>query len=295
MVSYGSIGQRRASSGFSSSVQDSSSTSSATPSPPSPLATSTKTAFYVFGFVSNIPWNALILSLPYLLDRLQGSPLQTYLGSSLVITFNVAGLVALAIATWLADKLRPAPSIVLSVCVISLTFLILATIPLWPNSALFITAILSALLLASAKSFFKTPVVAVATTFGPDALASYLSGSSLVAVVISAGVFLAVYLSNSHGAADGQLGTIISCSLCALISLSSLFAFRFAIQNTEIYRSKFNPRANPDRDWLLRMHLRMVLVQGDGVWATTKRNWGYNLAQCWLYIVTVVRYVSAFL
>lgn len=103
---YGSIGHRRPSSGVSSSVRDASFATPATPAPPPPLAATTRAAFYLFGVVANIPWNALILSLPYLLDRLDGSPLQPYLGSSMVVTFNVAGLGALMVATWLADKVH---------------------------------------------------------------------------------------------------------------------------------------------------------------------------------------------
>lgn len=112
----------------------------------------------------------------------------------------------------------------------------------------------------------------------------------MVAVIISAMVFLVAYISNSSTLSDGKLGVTLSCSVCTMVSLASLAAFRFAVENTDTYKTKFKDRpkhTDLERDWLLRMHLQMVLVQGDGVWATTKRNWKYNVAQCWLYIATV--------
>ncbi|KAG8706327.1 hypothetical protein FRC08_001135 [Ceratobasidium sp. 394] len=266
--------------------------SPATPSPAPALSVLTRIAFYLFGVVALVPWNALILDLPYLLNRLDGSPFQGNLGSWITISYTASGFIALAVATWLADKLRPTATITLSICLLSITLLVLATLPLWPvsSAALFASTVTGSVILACSASFFRTPVVAVATAFGPEAVASYFSGTALVAVVISAGVFAAAYLSNTAGIHDGKPGTILAFTLSAFVSLSSLAAYHFGVRHTEVFRAKFKSRAeyaHPERDWLLQAQLRMVLAQGEGVWATTKRNWGYNLAQCWIFVVTL--------
>ncbi|KAG8735667.1 hypothetical protein FRC10_010283 [Ceratobasidium sp. 414] len=244
--------------------------SAAAPSPVPTLSLPTRATFYLFGMVALIPWN----------------------GSWIAISFTASGFISLAVATWLADKLRPTATITLSICLLSITLLVLASLPLWriSSAVLFGITLTGSFILACSISFFRTPVVAVATAFGPEAVASYFSGSALVAVVISAGVFAAAYLSGTVGINDGKAGTILAFTLSAAVSLSSLAAYHFGIRHTEAFRAKFKSRAEytyPERDWLLQAQLRMVLAQGEGVWATTKRNWGYNLAQCWIFVVTL--------
>ncbi|KAG9092192.1 hypothetical protein FS749_015936, partial [Ceratobasidium sp. UAMH 11750] len=162
--------------------------------------------------------------------------------------------------------LRPTATITFSICLLSVTLLAPATLPLWPVSS---TALLTTTVTgACSVSFFRTPLVAVATAFGPEAVASYFSGAALVAVVISAGVFAAAYLSNMAGIHDGKAGTILAFTLSACVALSSLAAYHFGVRHTEVFRAKFKSRAehaHPERDWLLQAQLRMVLAEVEGV------------------------------
>jgi hypothetical protein len=171
--------------------------------------------------------------------------------------------------------------------------LALATLPLWsPSSpALFTIVLVASSILASATAFYRTPIVAVATAFGPDAIAAFLSGTALVAVVISAGVFITTYVSGVQGDNGGKAGAILSFVLSVCTVLLSFAAYYFSVRHSDVYRNKFRPRAaytDPERDRLLQQQLRMVLLQGEGVWATTKRNLGYNIAQCYVFVVTLV-------
>ncbi|QRW14163.1 Nucleoside transporter [Ceratobasidium sp. AG-Ba] len=257
MAAYGSI--RRGSSSGSDIAGDRTNISSTIVSD-KPFRAMTKSTFYLLGVVANIPWNAVVLSLPYLLDRLEDSPLQVYLGASVVSTYNISGLIALATATWMADKLHPTPSITASVYLITAVLLVLSTIPLWPTSTLFAMVLLGTLLSSAANSFLNTPIVAVATAFGSDMLASFFSGTALVGVIGSFCVFILTLISDDEGIADGSLAVVFNFSICALVSIFSLFAFNYTVRNTEIYKTKFGTltETDPERARLLETELSIA-------------------------------------
>ncbi|KAG8734733.1 hypothetical protein FRC12_018408 [Ceratobasidium sp. 428] len=289
MASYGAIGDRRSSSGTSSLVGGDSPT---TPS----LSIAAKAAFCSFGIVTLIPWNAaLIIGLPYLLDRQDGSPSQSNLGSWLGISYNASGLIALAIATWLADKLRPTPSIILSICLSASALFVLAIVSLQSISTTsqLAAALTGSIILASSTAFFRTPAIAIATAFGPEAITAYFSGTALVGVLISAGACVVACVSSAEGVHYEKSSMVIALALSIGVCLLPLAAYHSHIRPTQVFTANFKPRTKFTRaesDWLVQAQLRMVLAQGEGVWATTKRNLGYNMAQCWVFAVTLAVY-----
>lgn len=127
MSTYGAIDRRTSSSSYVRSATSSTAVNTPTPTPLSAL---TRLAFYSFGVMVIVPWNgtslsslhfilnqpsscdclALILALPYLLTRLSGSHLDSNFGSWLSVSYTGSGFVALATATWLADKVSSFPS-----------------------------------------------------------------------------------------------------------------------------------------------------------------------------------------
>lgn len=170
--------------------------------------------------------------------------------------------------------------------------LLLATLPFWNASpaAIFSAVIVLAVLLAISTAFFRTPIVELATSFGPDAIAAYFSGTALIALFISIGVFGTVYISGIQGDNGGKTGVVLCFVLSAVVSLLCLVAYMF-LRRTDTFKRKFTPRKNgmTERDRLLELQLRMALAQGEGVWNTTKRNLGCNVAQLWVFVVTLVR------
>ncbi|KAG8727960.1 hypothetical protein FRC12_022127 [Ceratobasidium sp. 428] len=86
---------------------------------------------------------------------------------------------------------------------------------------------------------------------------------------------------------------IIAFALSIGACLLALAAYHSYIRPAQVFTSNFQPRSKFTRaesDWLVQAQLRMVLAQGEGVWATTKRNIGYNMAQCWVFAVMLAVY-----
>jgi len=287
MSVYGATDRRTSSSSYVRSVISSTAVNTPTPTPLSAL---TRLAFYLFGVTILVPWNALILALPYLLTRLSGSHLDSNLGSWLSVSYTGSGFVALATATWLADKLKPTPCVIISTTSLVSGLLLLATLPFWSASPATILSavIVLAVLLAISTAFFRTPIVELATSFGPDAIAAYFSGTALIAVFVSIGVFATVYISGIQGINAGRTGFVLCFVFSAVVSLLCLVAYMF-LRRTDTFKRKFAPRKSgmTERDRLLELQLRMVLAQGEGVWNTMKRNLGCNVAQLWVFVVTL--------
>ncbi|QRV99632.1 Nucleoside transporter [Ceratobasidium sp. AG-Ba] len=254
------------------------------------LPKATSAVFYVFGVVAVTPWNVLILTLPYLLDELGQSPLRLRLASWMSTTFNVLVLVGLWITTQQANSLRPTFSITIAISALVVTLLALGTLPFWslsPN-ALFSVAVVGSSPLAGSISLFRTPVIAVASAFGPEAIGSFFSGTALVAVVISAGVFLAAYVSETDS--QGRIGLFISILLSISVSLVSLIAYHVGIRSIQTFKEKFESASlerDSERERLLEAPRDVELDRNEGVWGTTRRNWDYNLAQTMIGAVTL--------
>ncbi|KAB5592332.1 Sorting nexin-25 [Ceratobasidium theobromae] len=258
-----------------------------------------KAAFYLFGIAVLLPWNAITLALPYILTELKGSSLELTFGSWLSLAYTAAAFAGLVLATVIGNKLPRTPSIILSAVFISTGFLLLCTIPYWPiyistqTLAAIVLTVSSGLAVATA--FWRTPIIVIATDLGPDAISAFFSGTAFVAVVISAGTFITTYVSGIHGDNGSKTGAASCFFASATITLASLLAF-LVLRQTDIYKRKFSSTKDAhstvsERDRLLKQ-LRVALLQGEGVWTTTKRYLGVNIAQFLIYLVTLAVFPS---
>lgn len=295
MTGYGATDRR--SSSDSSNSQESSTSSTAASSPrPSAISFKLGAVFYLFGVIVLLPCNAVTLSLPYLLERMNGSVFETNFESWLNLTYTLAGFIALVVAVSVDEKVRPNLSVTISAFAMSVGFLLLGTLPFWPASASTVATITLTIstFLAASTAFFRTPIIVIATAFGPEAISAYFSGTALVAMVISGGTFIATYISGTQGNNGGKIGAVTCFMVSAIVAiLLSLLAYQF-VRRTEIYRRKFASTKDvrsesPEQERLLRQ-LRISLVLGESMWTVSRRHLLRNLAQFYLFVVTLAVY-----
>ncbi|KAB5593247.1 Equilibrative nucleoside transporter [Ceratobasidium theobromae] len=129
----------------------------------------------------------MITALPYFLTRLDGSSYATSFASWLSVIWAFMSFGSLAYATWTAEDIIPAARIVLPLTINTLLVVFLAITPrITLSPSLFFPAILAnTALQAALAAWFQISVVVLASAFGPDAIAAYMTGGALVAIGVS--------------------------------------------------------------------------------------------------------------
>ncbi|CEL63194.1 Equilibrative nucleoside transporter 1 OS=Rattus norvegicus GN=Slc29a1 PE=2 SV=3 [Rhizoctonia solani AG-1 IB] len=156
-------------------------------------------AFLTLGVSSLLPWNALIIALPFFLEKLDGTSLHDTFASWISFLFNGVGLLSIGLATWLGDQFVGPLTCTLSMLTLIIVFGFLTIIPFFdiPVAAFFGTVISASGLLAVAGGLLQTATISLAPVYGPSAITYYMAGSALSAVGVSALQVFTAYTSDS--------------------------------------------------------------------------------------------------
>ncbi|QRV72410.1 Nucleoside transporter [Ceratobasidium sp. AG-Ba] len=266
-------------------------------------------SFGIIGISALMPWNAMITAMPYFLARLGGSPFASSFASWLSVTWTLMGFASLGIATITAENNIPAVRIVLPLACNTLLISFLATtphIPLAP-ALLFSLALANGACQAILGSFLQTSVVALASVFGPDAIASYMTGGALVAVGVSllklstAYASLADYSLNIleiHGGTAARGATTYFCLAAVFVSLG-IFAYAYLypripvdLLKSDTPEHQVDSGAESDEpsevDYLLgRVSRTPIPMSTASIWIVARKNACYNIAVFYVFVVTL--------
>ncbi|KAH7345654.1 nucleoside transporter-domain-containing protein [Rhizoctonia solani] len=144
--------------------------------------------FLALGVSSLLPWNALIIALPFFLERLEGSGLHDTFASWISLVFNGVGLLSIGLITWLGHQFIGPLTCTFSMASLALLFGFLAVVPFFelPATTFFVAIISASIMLAAAGGLLQTATITFAPVYGPSAIAYYMAGSALSAVGVSA-------------------------------------------------------------------------------------------------------------
>lgn len=207
---------------------DSDDSSSAEASKPSTAVA--QFTFLALGVSSLLPWNALIITLPFFLDKLAGTPLHDTFPSWLSFLSNGITLLAMGLATWLGDKIGPR-SITHSLIALATLFGFLTSIPFLELSpTLFFGAVVFICsILASWSGLLQTSIVSFAPQYGTNAITSYMSGNALSAVGVSVLQVFTAYTSTGLELPDidsASWSAVVCFATAALLCLVTLVSYR---------------------------------------------------------------------
>ncbi|KEP55744.1 equilibrative nucleoside transporter [Rhizoctonia solani 123E] len=290
---------------------------------PLPMEPGVRLSFAVFGLGSLMPWNAMITAMPYFLARISGSPYASSFPSWLSVTWTFVGLISLACATWTAQEIIPATRIILPLVLNTLLIAFLAIIPRLSLSptAFFAVILANGALQAASGSWFKIAVAALASVFGPDAIAAFMTGGALVAVGVSllklvtahaslASEYPGAYkphlalgvhplnLLNSPSDADRTASTIIYFSVSAALIGSGIVAYAYLYPQIphDVRKELSQPEdehsdieSTPTEvDYLLgRVSGTPIPVFSPSIWIVARKNAYYNIAVFYVFVVTM--------
>ncbi|CAE6464149.1 unnamed protein product [Rhizoctonia solani] len=260
--------------------------------------------------------------MPYFLERLAGSPYASSFPSWLSVTWTFVGLVSLACATWAAQEVIPATRIIFPLVsnTLLITFLaILPRLPL-PPGALFAVVLTNGALQAVSGSWFKIAVAALASVFGPDAIAAFMTGSALVAVGVSLLKLATVYtslrseypgvftldlistihlatLSGSPSDTDTVTSTVIYFSVSASLVGSGIVAYAYLYPKIPHDVRKERPQPEDDHsdtesvptevDYLLGRVSTPTPISSASIWIVARKNAYYNFSVFYVFVVTL--------
>ncbi|KAJ1302076.1 hypothetical protein OPQ81_000909 [Rhizoctonia solani] len=144
--------------------------------------------FLTLGVSSLLPWNALIIALPFFLRKLEGTELHDTFASWMSFLFNGFGLLSIGLATWLGDQFIGPLTCILSMVALTLLFGFLTLVPFFELSAIafFLIIIFVSAMLAAAGGLLQTATITLAPIHGSSAITSYMAGNALAAVGVSA-------------------------------------------------------------------------------------------------------------
>ncbi|KAJ1308405.1 hypothetical protein OPQ81_004110 [Rhizoctonia solani] len=250
---------------------------------------------------------AMITAMPYFLTRLAGSSYASSFASWLSITWTFMAFSSLACATWTAqevghsrDSNRPASS--------------------------FEHFTVNGALQATSGAWFQTSVVALASAFGPDAIASYMTGGALVAVGVSLlklatahasrspeyqeadmpelalGTYLAKASDGSNNT-DSDTSYTIYFSIAASFIGSGIIAYAYLRPKIPHAVQKEPPQLEDDNsdvesiptevDYLLgRVPIKPVPISSASIWIVARKNAYYNIAVFYVFVVTLAVFPS---
>ncbi|KAF8699926.1 Nucleoside transporter, partial [Rhizoctonia solani] len=197
----------------------------------------TALAFLTLGVSSLLPWNALIIALPFFLQKLEGTSLHDTFASWISFLFNGVGLLSIALMTWLGDQFIGPLTCTLSMVTIIIVFGFLAVVPFLdvPVVSFFGAVIVASGLLAVAGGFLQTATMTLAPVYGPSAITYYMSGCALSAVGVSALQVFAAYTSNNielpNMDSPSWSATVCYATSVLLVTIS-LISFHILTTNT---------------------------------------------------------------
>ncbi|KDN40210.1 hypothetical protein RSAG8_08273, partial [Rhizoctonia solani AG-8 WAC10335] len=145
--------------------------------------------FLSLGVSSLLPWNALIIALPFFLTKLEGTELHDTFASWISFLFNGVGLLSIGLAAWLGGRSIGPLTCTFSMAALTLLFGFLTIIPFFelPTTAFFLMIMSASVMLAVAGGLLQTATITLAPAYGPSAIAYYMAGSALSAVGVSRG------------------------------------------------------------------------------------------------------------
>ncbi|CAE6501631.1 unnamed protein product [Rhizoctonia solani] len=155
--------------------------------------------FLSLGVSSLLPWNALIIALPFFLKKLEGTGLHDTFASWISFIFNGVGLLSIGLGTWLGGQFLGPLTCTFSMAALTLLFGFLTIIPFFelPATAFFLTIMSTSVMLAAAGGLLQTVTITLAPAYGPSAIAYYMAGSALSAVGVSALQVFTAYTSKT--------------------------------------------------------------------------------------------------
>ncbi|KAF8708987.1 Nucleoside transporter, partial [Rhizoctonia solani] len=281
---------------------------------------SVQLSFAIFGLSSLMPWNAMITAMPYFLTRLGDSPYAGSFASWFSVTWTFMSFISLACATWTARETIPAARIVLPLGLNTLLLTFLAITPRLSLSprAFFAVALTNGALLATSGSWFQTSVVALASVFGPDAIAAYMTGGALVAVGVSLLKLATAYTSLKHeypgGYApdyslripndlidlDAATSSIIYFSVAAAFIGFGIVAYAYLHPKIPHDVQKEPPQPEVDNsdsesiptevDYLLGRVSTPIQMSSASIWIVIRKNAYYNIAVFYVFVVTLAMF-----
>ncbi|KIM31998.1 hypothetical protein M408DRAFT_327371 [Serendipita vermifera MAFF 305830] len=207
--------------------------------------------FFILGAAVLLPWNAMITTFPYSLERLEGSTLRPAFASYFSAIYQLASFAVLCHASYTSAHASKHQRITLAYLWITLTLVLLFCSTFTPSQPTFyfIFIISIGALQASAGNYFLISLVAFASYFGPLAMQSIMSGQAAIAVVVSV-VQLITTLSTlgsgkptkpSNTDEPGMTSTAISAFYFYLIStvgiVSSYFVYRYLTRMSAFKRT----------------------------------------------------------
>ncbi|CAE6406283.1 unnamed protein product [Rhizoctonia solani] len=197
-------------------------------------------AFLTLGVSSLLPWNALIIALPFFLEKLDGTSLHDTFASWISFLFNGVGLLSIGLATWLGDQFIGPLTCILSMLTLIIVFGFLAIIPFFdiPAAAFFGTVISASGLLAVAGGFLQTATITLAPVYGPSAITYYMAGSALSAVGVSALQVFTAYASKNielpNIDSPSWSATICYATSTLLVTLSSVTFYVLSTNTSDL-------------------------------------------------------------
>lgn len=180
----------------------------------------------------------------------------------------------------------------------------------------FSVALLDGALQAALGSYLQTSVVALASAFGPNAIAAYMTGGALVAVGVSLLKLFTIYthpgprdndplpplllrtLLELHGGNAARGATTYFCIAAAFIS-SGVAAYAYLhgkIPHDTFKEDMPEPEegsvggSEPSEvDYLLgRFSHTPIPISGTSIWIVARKNASYNFAVFYVFVVTLV-------
>ncbi|QRW15810.1 Nucleoside transporter [Rhizoctonia solani] len=248
-----------------------------------------------------MPWNAMITAMPYFLTRLGDSPYAGSFASWFSVTWTFMSFISLACATWTARETIPATRIVLPLGLNTLLLTFLAITPRLSLSprAFFAVVLTNGALLATSGSWFQTSVVALASVFGPDAIAAYMTGGALVAVGVSLLKLATAYTSLKHEYPGGYAPDYSLRIPNDLIDLdaatSSIIYFSVAaafIGSGIVAYAYLHPKIPHDvqKEPPSRKVSTPIQMSSASIWIVIRKNAYYNIAVFYVFVVTLAMF-----
>ncbi|KAF8603545.1 hypothetical protein BDV93DRAFT_493461 [Ceratobasidium sp. AG-I] len=277
-------------------------------------------SFGIIGLSALMPWNAMITAMPYFLARLSGSSFSSSFPSWLSVIWTSTSFLSLAYATWTAGNVIPAIRVVLPLACNTLLVILLALTPYLQFSpgSFFASVLVDGALQAALGSYLQTSVVALASAFGPDAIAAYMTGGALVAVGVSLLKLFTVYtrpvplnndelppslfqtLLEQHGGSAARGATSYFYIAAAFIS-SGIAAYAylygkiphdtFKEDTPELDQESVTETEPSEVDYLLgRVSNTPVPMSGASIWIVARKNAYYNFAVFYVFVVTLAMF-----
>ncbi|KAG8747042.1 hypothetical protein FRC10_002458 [Ceratobasidium sp. 414] len=223
---------------------------------------------------------------------------------------------SLGFATWTAENTIPALHVVVPLACNTLLVAFLAITPYvaFPPGLLFSLFLANGALQAAFGAYLQTSIIALASAFGPEAIASYMAGGALVAVAVSLLKLSTAYASLAaidnypaiqpymtlilglHGGTAARGATTYFC-MAAISILSGIIAYAYLYpkiprdvlkHDTPEHDSEAESDEPSEVDYLLgRVSRAPIPMSTASIWIVARKNACYNIAVLYVFVVTL--------